>query len=123
MAAAPARLFESRDEAIARYLKVSGLSGLIAPDSPEAAAGIAQCENKWRLACDPATASIGAPAMPALIAAARAPIHLARGKTDMMVTRDQLREYDPQAPDLPGGHNAMVENASAIWDWVEGHLA
>jgi pimeloyl-ACP methyl ester carboxylesterase len=61
--------------------------------------------------------------MRALIAAARAPVHLARGGTDTMVTRDQLLEYDPQARDLPGGHNAMVDNPGAVWDWIEGYLA
>jgi pimeloyl-ACP methyl ester carboxylesterase len=122
-ASTPARLFESKDEAVARYLKVSGLSGLIAPDSPEVTAGVAQSGNGWRVAYDPASASIGAPPMRALIAATRAPVHLARGETDTMVTHDQLLEYDPQARDLPGGHNAMVENARAVWDWIEGHLA
>ncbi len=123
MSATPARLFERKEEAIARYLKVSGLSGLVAPDSFEAAAGVAQSGNGWRLAYDPATASIGAPPMPALIAAARAPVHLARGETDTMVTHEQILEYDREPRDLPGGHNAMVENAGVVWDWIEGNIA
>jgi len=119
MAATPARLFESRDDAIARYLKVSGLVGLVAPDSAEALSGVAQSGNGWRLAYDPATASIGPPPMGALIAKAEAPIHLACGITDAMVSREQLAVYDRDAHQIAAGHTAMVENPSAVWDWVD----
>lgn len=123
MAATPARTFETKDEAIARYLKVSGLAGLIAPESAEAAAGVTHAESGWRLAFDPATASIGPPPMRELLAAARAPIHLARGETDALVTHDQLAAYDSDASDLRGGHNVMVENPTAVWDWIESKSA
>ncbi len=123
MAAAPVRSFATKDEAIARYLKVSGLTGLIASDSPEATAGVIEAAEGWRLACDPATASIGAPPMRALMDAAITPIHLARGQTDAMVTLEQLKAFDPQARDLSGGHNAMVENPGAVWDWIERKCA
>jgi len=122
LATAPARTFESRDEAVARYLKVSGLAGLIAPDSAEALAGVAKSEQGWRLAFDPASASIGPPPMEALMAKARAPVHLARGETDAMVSREQLAAYDPYAHQIAGGHNAMVENPAAVWDWIDEKL-
>jgi len=123
IAAMPARRFEHKDDAVARYLKISGLSGLVSPTSPAALAGIAQGREGWRLANDPATASIGAPPMRELVAAARSPIYLARGDTDTMVTLSELAEYDRQACNLPGGHNAMVENPGAVWDWVESKSA
>jgi len=123
MASTPARLFGSRDDAIARYLKVSGLSGLVAAGSSEADAGVVQAENGWRLACDPACASVGAPQMAELMAAAYAPVHLARGETDTMVTHEQLAVYDPDARDLAGGHNAMLEQPRAVWDWIDEKLA
>lgn len=119
MAATPARLFESRDDAVTRYLKVSGLAGLIAPDSAEALSGIAQSGDGWRLAYDPATASIGPPPMQALMAKAEAPIHLARGATDALVSREQLAVYDRHAHQIAAGHNAMVENPFAVWDWID----
>jgi len=123
LAATPARVFETEDEAVARYLKVSGLSGLIAPESAEAKAGVVQNEKGWRLACDPATASIGQPPMRELLAAARCPIHLARGETDALVTLDQLREYDACAENITGaGHNAMVERPQAVWAWLSSKL-
>jgi pimeloyl-ACP methyl ester carboxylesterase len=122
MAATPARTFASRDEAVGRYLKVSGLAGLIAADSQEALSGVARSEGSWRLACDPATASIGPPPMDALMAKARAPVHLARGETDAMVSREQLAIHDRYAHQIRGGHNAMVENPAAVWDWIDEKL-
>jgi hypothetical protein len=91
---------------------------LIAPDSEDASAGVTQTAEGWRLAYDPATASVGAPPMEALLSAARAPIHLARGATDHMVSHAQLAVFDAYARDLPGGHNVMVENPSGVWDWM-----
>lgn len=119
LAASPVRIFATQDEAVGRYLRVSGLNGLFAPDSPEAKAGIIHEETGWRLACDPATARVGAPPMEELLTAARCPIHLARGERDALVTLQQLREYDPDATNLAGaGHNAMVETPNAVWSWL-----
>jgi len=124
MAAAQPRSFATKDEAVARYLKASGLAGLIAADSPAAEAGVLTDDAGWHLAADPATASVGAPPMRALLAAAACPVHLARGANDRMVTLDQLRAYDVNAADLAGiGHNAMVEKPDVVWDWIEGHCA
>jgi pimeloyl-ACP methyl ester carboxylesterase len=123
LAAAPTRRFATKDEAIDRYLKVAGLAGLVAKESAAAAAGVASDGNGWRVACDPRTMSVGAPPMRVLIETACAPIHLARGEADRLVTLEQLRAYDAEAADLKGsGHNAMVEGPSAAWDWIESHL-
>jgi len=118
MAAMAVKFFPKKEEAVARYLKVSGLHGLIAPESEDASAGVAQTAEGWRLAYDPATASVGAPPMDVLLSAAKASIHLARGAADHMVSHAQLAVYDAKARDLPGGHNVMVENPAAVWDWM-----
>jgi pimeloyl-ACP methyl ester carboxylesterase len=124
MAAAPPRWLATMDEAVTRYLKASGLTGLVDPPSPEAQAGIVKGADGWRFAADPKAASIGAPPMRALIAAAKAPYHLARGENDRMVSSDQLRAYDPASVDLSGlGHNAMLENPGLVWDWIESKRA
>lgn len=124
MASAPARVFASQDEAVDRYLKVAGLIGLIDRSSPSATAGVSRTSEGWRLACDPRTASVGAPPMRALLDAARAPVFLARGVSDRMVSLDQLKAYDGAATDIPlAGHNAMVEKPQAVWDWIESRLA
>jgi pimeloyl-ACP methyl ester carboxylesterase len=109
LAASPPRWFATLDEALARFAKVSGF------DDPS---GIVKGESGWRLAADPAAASVGAPPMQALIAASAAPIHLARGETDAMVSLEQLRAFDAGAADIAGaGHNAMLEAPGAVWDW------
>lgn len=117
-ATSPVRYFETAEDAVERYLKVSGLSALAAPDSKIALAGIASPGQGWRLAADPATASVGAPPMRGLLAAAAAPVHLGRGTGDAMVTREQLLEFDSRAADISGGHNVMVENPAAVWQWL-----
>jgi pimeloyl-ACP methyl ester carboxylesterase len=122
MATTAARMFESREEAVARYLKVSGLAGLVTHDSVEALSGVTRSEGRWRLAYDPATASIGPPPMEVMMAAAKAPVHLARGETDTMVSREQLAVYDRHAHQIAAGHNAMVENPAAVWDWIDEKL-
>lgn len=117
---APVRFFETREEAIARYLKVSGLQGLVGADAKIARAGVVQEGERFRLCADPRAASIGAPPISALLAAAACPVHLARGQSDRMVDDDQLCAYDPASITLAGlGHNAMVEGPSAVWDWLD----
>lgn len=112
MASAPVKWFAAREDALARYLKVAGLA---ASDRP----GIVEGERGWRLAADPAAARIGPPPMTRLIAAMKAPFHLARGAADRMVSLEQLRAYDGEALDIPdAGHNAMVDRAREVWDWV-----
>jgi pimeloyl-ACP methyl ester carboxylesterase len=112
MASAPVKYFATREEAAARYLKVAGLA---ASDHP----AIVEGESGWRLAADPAAARIGPPSMTELIAATRAPFHLARGAADRMVSLEQLCAYDSEAVDIPdAGHNAMIDQPGEVWDWV-----
>jgi pimeloyl-ACP methyl ester carboxylesterase len=120
---APVRRFPTKDEAVARYLKASGLAGLVPLDSEIAQAGVIEDGGAWRLAACPSTASVGPPPREALLATAHCPIHLARGETDTLVTLEQLRAFDPHAVELAGaGHNAMVERPRTVWAWLSGHL-
>ena len=124
MASAPVRWFATREEAVDRYLKVSGLAGLVDSNSAMAVSGVVRGEQGWRLAADPATASIGRPPASSLIVAASAPIHLSRGETDALVNLRMLRACDAGAVDIPGaGHNAMVDKPGAVWDWMESFRA
>lgn len=116
----PVARFPTRAEAAARYLRISGLAGLRAADSPEVAAGVREENAAWRLALDPAAFGVGAPDMPALLAAARAPVVLARGERDAMITESQLANLAAPAMTLPGlGHNAHVEDPAAVLGLVE----
>jgi pimeloyl-ACP methyl ester carboxylesterase len=112
----PAR-FATREEAVARHLRLSGLHGLVAPDAPAAVAGVVEQDGAWRPALDPSTFGVGDPQVAALLAAAPVPVVLARGEHDAMVTAEQLRALVSNPVDLPGlGHNAHVQDPAAVVD-------
>jgi pimeloyl-ACP methyl ester carboxylesterase len=107
----PPAWFASRDEAAARYLRVSGLAGLLPADDPAVDAGLREQDGKWRLAMDPGAFAVGAPDMAQLLARSQAPVVLARGENDPMNTDEQLARLGAGAVTLPGlGHNAHVED-------------
>ncbi|HXZ75211.1 MAG TPA: alpha/beta fold hydrolase, partial [Streptosporangiaceae bacterium] len=74
----PVAWFGSRDEAAARYLRISGLGGLLAADAPAVDAGLREQDGRWRLAMDPGAFAVGAPDMAQLLARSQAPVILAR---------------------------------------------
>jgi pimeloyl-ACP methyl ester carboxylesterase len=115
----PARVFATRAEAIDRYLKVSGLIGLVAPDSDTASSGITGSDGQWQVAMDPrAFGSVG-PSIPALMKLAGATLRLAAGAKDPMVTREHMLAIDPAARVFDGaGHNAHWESPAAVWDFI-----
>jgi pimeloyl-ACP methyl ester carboxylesterase len=119
LAAKQPATFTSRDEAAARFLLVSALNGVVGADHPAVARGITDEGGTWRLTADPATIGVGAPDMLGLLAAAEAPVVLARGEHDALQTTAQLRDLDPGAVELRGlGHNAQVEDPGAVWALV-----
>ena len=110
---APA-MFASRDEAAARYLRVSGLAGLLPAGDAAVDAGLREQDGHWRLAMDPGTFGAGAPDMAGLVARSRAQVTLARGEHDPMNTDEQLARLGTETVTLPGlGHNAHVESPEA----------
>ena len=111
LARRPLAWFGSRDEAAARYLRVSGLAGLLPADDPAVDAGLREQDGQWRLAMDPTAFAVGAPDMADLLSRTRAPVTLARGEHDPMNTDAELTRLGVQAVTLPGlGHNAHVQS-------------
>jgi pimeloyl-ACP methyl ester carboxylesterase len=107
----PPAWFASRDEAAARYLRLSGLAGLVPADDTAVDAGLREQDGRWRVAMDPGAFAVGAPDMAQLLARSRAPVTLARGEHDPMNTDEQLARLSVPARTLPGlGHNAHVES-------------
>ncbi len=107
----PPTWYASRDEAAARYLRVSGLAGLLPASDPAVDAGLREQNGRWRLAMDPGAFAVGAPDMAQLLARSQAPVTLARGEHDPMNTDEQLARLGAPAVTLPGlGHNAHVES-------------
>ena len=70
----PPAWFASRDEAAARYLRTSGLAGLLAAADPAVEAGLREQHGRWRLAMDPGSYAVGAPDMPRSLARCQAPV-------------------------------------------------
>jgi len=103
--------FDSRDEAAARYLRVSGLAGLLSAEDPAVDAGLREQNGRWQLALDPGAFAVGAPDMAELLARSQAPVTLARGEHDPMNTDEQLSRLGVSTVTLPGlGHNAHVQS-------------
>ncbi len=120
LAARPARIFGSRAEAAERYLRVSGLAGLVDADAPEALAGVAEAEGGFRLAADQGVYAAVGPAVGDFYRAANAPVRLAAGEADPMVGLAEMQALDPQAALLPGlGHNCHVEAPERVWELFE----
>lgn len=115
LAARPSKVFETRDEAAERALKVAGLWQLVPADSPLVDDALVESADGWRLALDPAAYGVGAPDMPALLAASRARVVLAAGERDPMCPPEHLAAVGAEAVVLPGlGHNAHVEKPEAL---------
>ena len=107
----PITWFGSRDEAADRYLRVSGLAGLVSAGDPAVESGLREQDGRWRLAMDPGAFAVGAPDMAQLMAQCQAPVTLARGEYDPMNTDDQLAGLGAATITLPGlGHNAHVQS-------------
>jgi pimeloyl-ACP methyl ester carboxylesterase len=119
MAGRPVTHVATRAEAVDRYLKLAGLTGLVDPDDPTTEAGVVETPDGWRVAQDLATFGVGVPDMAELLARATCPVVLARGEYDAMVSDADLHALVPDPVTLPGlGHNAHVEDPSAVVDLV-----
>ena len=100
---------------IERYLKVSGLFGRVDPASEMAASGVRAEAGQWRLAADPAINAVAGPALAPVIAAMQAPLRLAAGSEDAMVSAADMQAFDRQARLIEGaGHNAQVDQPAAL---------
>lgn len=124
LSGAPVKWFDKRDEALDRYLKVSGLFGLIDPSSPVAASGISEENGRFRLAADPGINNTNNPSIHAIAAAMTVPVRVGVGSKDPIVSIDDARALDRNAVVFEGAaHNAHVERPDLIWDLVEKTVA
>jgi len=115
LARAPVRWLETRALAAERFLRVTGLEGLLGADAPAVAAGITELQGRYRLSADPATVTAAGPPFEQIVAAARSKITLACGSNDPMVKISELRQLAKDAVELPGlGHNLHVEDPQAL---------
>jgi pimeloyl-ACP methyl ester carboxylesterase len=82
---------------------------------------VAAADGRWRLAMDPRAFAVGAPEMAdLLLAAVPAPVLLARGEGDPLVSDDDLARLGAPSTTLPRlGHNAHVEDPAAVAGLLE----
>jgi pimeloyl-ACP methyl ester carboxylesterase len=121
LAGRPAPVFATRDEATARYLRVSGLAGLAPPSSATAVAGVTGTDGAFQVAMDPRAYGAVGPSVEGLLRLAAAPLRLAAGGRDPMVTLARMRRIYPAARLFEGvGHNAHWEAPEQVWDFIAG---
>jgi pimeloyl-ACP methyl ester carboxylesterase len=124
LAARPVRWYPTAEEAWARYRRVSGVTTDIAPSGEWLARGAVEAEGGWRLAQDPRTFAVAGAPFASLAASATAPVLLARGERDPMVSLQELRAHAREVHDIAGaGHNAHIEDAAAVIALLEQLLA
>ncbi|KOX21472.1 alpha/beta hydrolase [Saccharothrix sp. NRRL B-16348] len=106
LAAKPARVFPTREEASAWASKLAG----VPLDD-----GVVEVDGGWRAALDPAAFGVGEPDVAGLLAVAKAPVVLAAGEADPMCPPEHLLAARADGIVLPGvGHNAHVEAPPSI---------
>jgi pimeloyl-ACP methyl ester carboxylesterase len=124
LARAPAKRFETREEAIDRYLRVSGLKGLVGPTAPAAAAGIAATQDGgFTLAADMGVFSFGQPDFEAIARSARAPVRFFCGDQDEITSPQAMQRLGSEVTTLPGlHHNLHVEAPEVFWRAIRDTL-
>jgi pimeloyl-ACP methyl ester carboxylesterase len=116
LAKRPAHSFATRGEAIDRYLKISGLSGLIDPKSGEAAQGITGEEGNFRVAMDMRAYEAIGPSISEILRLCKAPLRLAAGEKDSMTSLKVMQPIDRNAAIIDGlGHNFHLEAPEHLW--------
>ena len=124
MAKRGVRYFDSRHEAVARFLRQSGLDGVAGADHPSVEGAVVEENGRWRLSQDPMTLAQKALDMVALMAAAQCPVVLGAGEHDAMVSADDLRRFVDGPQIAPGrGHNVQVEDPAWVADLVRSTVA
>ncbi len=115
----PVRWFDTEADARERFVLVAGLKGIADPASPFARTGIVEDAGKWRLAADNRTAAAAYADTMNIYRAAQAPVVLAVGEYDRMVSLEDLRTLDTNARQIAGvGHNAHIEAPGAFWAMI-----
>ena len=78
-------------------------------------------DGRYRAAMDPRAYGAVGPSIAGLLRLAAAPLRLAAGERDPMVTLEQMRRIDPAAEVFPGvGHNAHWEAPDQVWRFIAG---
>lgn len=120
VANAPVRMFGTKDEATDRYLRVSGLKGIVGPDARTAELGVKKQDGQFRLASDPQINTIAKSDPVSLVAASKATIRLLTGAHDKVGTPEGMNRLGYQVKVLADlGHNLHVQAPETLWEAIE----
>ncbi|MEV5843563.1 alpha/beta fold hydrolase [Streptomyces sp. NPDC051985] len=124
VAAAPARVFASRDDAVRHVLTVAAMNDAVDPGSALCDTLVIGDADQWEATADPAALSVGAPDLPGLVAACRAQeIVLAAGEHDPLCAPADLVKLHPEATVLAGaGHCPHLQNPEFLWPLLDHML-
>src|SRR2546429_4291208 len=110
LATRPVRWYQTGEEALTRYRRVSGLGMDIAAGEEWLARGSVHAERGWRLAQDPRTFAVTGAPFASLVASATVPRLLAPGERGPMGALQGVRMHPPPARGIPrAGPNAHIE--------------
>ena len=123
LAARSSRRFAARDAAAAHWLRLAGLDRLWDTGHQGVGPAVSDRDGAFEVAFDNRVNAIGAPPVPALLAAAQGHVVMARGANDPMVTDDQVRALGLEPRTVPGaGHNVHVERPAQFAGLILGAL-
>ncbi len=117
----PPEFFDTREQALTRFLAAAGLAGLVDTDSAITRGGLREQGGRWRTTTvDSRVTAAGAPDMGALLAGAGCPVTLARGEHDPVCAEEGLRTVEAETGCAPHvtltglGHHPHVEDPDAV---------
>ena len=121
VAAKPPRLFDNQEGAVDWFLKLSGLLGVVPPDSPLTERGVVHISDGWRASQDPRSVLVGtgAPPFPEMFKDVLVPTFMSLGEHDPLVSPSDHKNMPTDSPYVFKGlgHNAMVEDPATVWSW------
>ena len=114
----PAKYFDSKEEAVARYLRVSGLHGLVGETAPSAQAGVIAEGGRHRLAALPATNGVAGGDGDMVRSICKTPVFYATGGADPIAPAEAFDALGMPVHVLPAlAHNAHVQDPAAVCAW------
>lgn len=114
----PAKFFDTREEAVTRFLRVSGLYGLVGEDAPAAQAGVVAEGGRYRLAAQPSTNAVAGGDCDVVRTICQCPAYFATGSADPVAPASAFDALGLSVAVLPGlTHNAHVQDPGAVCDW------
>jgi pimeloyl-ACP methyl ester carboxylesterase len=112
----PIRWMATREEALDRYLRVSGLKGQKADMTRSANAGIVEEDGQFRVAADPKTFGCASLGVTSLLNQTRCPVVLVTGRNDPIAPPADFEAEGLPVSVLEGaGHQLHIEASAQVW--------